>query len=125
MNDDAWEVVEVLPTLMVDDLDRAVTYYEALGFERDWSYPSDEEDPTHVGLDFGPVHLMLSLCHDPPSEIPRQNLYFVLESLSAYHQRLRSALGDDVPEIVDSDYGMRDVSLQDPWGHLLTFGESC
>lgn len=117
MNDDAWEVVEVLPTLAVDDLDRAVTYYEALGFERDWSYPSDE-DPTHVGLDFGPVHLMLSLCHDPPSEIQRQNLYFVLESLSAYHQRLRSALGD-------SDYGMRDVSLQDPWGHLLTFGESC
>ena len=119
-----WEVVEVMPILDVGDLEEGVAYYERLGFEREWDYPSADA-PTHVGLSFGSLNLMLARAEAPASKPPRQNLYFILKGIDAYHARLRSVLGDELPEVVEYDYGMRDFSVRDPWGHLLTFGESC
>ncbi len=117
-----WTVVEVMPALAVGDLEEASRYYEALGVSREWAFPSDAE-PTHVGLTLGPVSLMMALCTDRP--IHRQNLYFVMIGVGAYREKLREALGEDVPKVVESDYRMRDFALEDPWGHLLTFGEAC
>lgn len=118
-----WKLIDVMPTLSVGDLGEAVEFYRHLGFDQEWAYPS-EEAPTHVGLHCGAVHLMLDLCTDPPATIQRQNLYFTVESIEAFHRRARSRLGESVPDLVEADYGMRDFSLRDPWGHLLTFGES-
>ena len=119
-----WEVIEVIPTLGVGDLGEAVEFYQGLGFTREWSYPSEGE-PEQVGLAIGPITVMLSLCHDPPAELQRQNLYVVMGSLSEYHAELQRSLGDRLTDIVESDYGMRDFSIRDAWGHLLTFGEKC
>ena len=43
--------------------------------------------------------------------------------LAALAGKLKDA-GLDVPELADTDYGMRDTSITDPWGHHLTFGEA-
>ncbi len=118
-----WKTLEVIPTLDVGSLEEALSFYHALGFEKEWSYPSDES-PDHVGLALGKVNLMLALCRDEPPKIERQNLYFVMNDLTGFHEHLRGEFGEKVPEIVDSDYGMRDFALRDPWGHLLTFGEA-
>lgn len=117
-----WKVVEVMPTLTVADLDEARAFYRALGCREEWAHPSGD-DPTHLGLSFGPVDLMLARCSDPPETIQRQNLYFVVEGVGAYHERLRESLGEGLPDLVEADYGMRDFTIRDPWGHLLTFGE--
>ncbi len=119
--DSSWSVVEVMPSLAVGDLASAVSYYQGLGFVREWTYPEGAE-ATHVGMSFGPVNVMLVLC--PDEERRRQNLYFVMRGVSAYHGKLRQALGEQVPDLVDSDYEMRDFAVRDPWGHLLTFGEA-
>lgn len=118
-----WRVVEVMPTLAVADLEEALTFYRALGCREEWAHPS-ANDPTHLGLSFGPVDLMLAACADPPDAIQPQSLYFVVEGIAAYHEHLRESLGEDLPELVDADYGMRDFSIRDPWGHILTFGEA-
>lgn len=111
----------MMPSLAVDDLDEAVSYYRSLGFVREWTYPEGAE-ASHVGLSFGPVNLMLVLCGD--RSMGRQNLYFVLRGVASYHRELRARLGDEVPDLVESDYEMRDFAVRDPWGHLLTFGEA-
>ena len=120
----SWNVIEVMPTLSVGDLDEALSFYEGLGFQKQWAYPA-ETSPTHLGLSFGPVNVMLARFDDRPEVRHKQDLYFIMRNLSDYHRMLRSALGEDVPDIVDADYGMRDFALEDPWGHLLTFGEAC
>lgn len=119
-NKEPWTVVEVMPSLGVGDLREAITFYRKLGFVWEWDYPEGAE-ASHVGISFGDVNLMLARCADRPIE--RQNMYFVMQGIDAYHRELRARLGETVPELVDSDYGMRDFAVRDPWGHLLTFGQ--
>ena len=113
--------VSVIPTLFVDDLPEAEVFYSRLGFHRDWSYPEDGT-PSHLGFCFGDVTVMLALNPQPGRRVERQNLYFVVKRVDELHQRLARELGGVVTEIEDADYGMRDFSITDPWGHLLTFG---
>ena len=115
--------VSVIPTLFVDDLPQAVVFYSRLGFRRDWSYPEDGP-PSHLGLCFGDVTIMLALNPKPGSRVQRQNLYFVVKDVEELHRQAAAELGDEVSDIEDADYGMRDFALTDPWGHLLTFGEA-
>lgn len=122
MSDANWKVNDVMPTLSVGDLEEAVAYYRAIGFLEEWTHPPGDS-PTHVGLSLGSVNLMLAACSDPPETIQRQNLYFFVEGIAAYHQWVQESLGESLPDLVDADYGMRDFSIRDPWGHLLTFGE--
>lgn len=114
--------VGVIPTLGVTDLDRAAAFYERLGFRREWSYPETGR-ATHLGLSSGSVTVMLVLAEECERPIQRQNLYFVMRDLDGFHRRLAASPGAEVPAIVQADYGMRDFSLADPWGHRLTFGE--
>jgi catechol 2,3-dioxygenase-like lactoylglutathione lyase family enzyme len=119
-----WTVVQMMPTLSVPELEDAITYYQSLGFEELWRYPTESE-PTHVGMSFGGLLLMLAALSDRESRIDRQNIYFIMTNLTSFHESLEPVLGVDLPTIIESDYGMRDFALKDPWGHLLTFGEEC
>lgn len=122
MSEAEWKVTGVMPTLTVGDLGEAVAYYRALGFLEEWAHPSGDS-PSHVGLSLGSVDLMLAACADSAKTIERQNLYFLVEGIDSYHALLRHNLGESIPDLVDADYGMRDFTIRDPWGHLLTFGE--
>jgi catechol 2,3-dioxygenase-like lactoylglutathione lyase family enzyme len=121
---DTWTAAAMMPTLGVSDLDDAVAYYRGLGFEELWRYPEGSQ-PTHVGMRFGEVAVMLALASDGEPRIDRQNIYFIMKNVAGFHESLRPVFGKDLPSIVESDYGMRDFALSDPWGHLLTFGEEC
>lgn len=114
-----WQAISVMPTLGVPDLGAASEYYQRLGFEESWRYPEDEE-ATNLGMCLGEVSLMFWRC---PQSDNRQNLYFIVKNVSGFHAQVAEAL-ETVNPLVESDYGMRDFSITDPWGHLLTFGES-
>lgn len=120
--DNAWRTIEVIPTLEVADLAEAEAFYGRLGFKQDWTYPPGES-PTHVGLGFDRLSIMLSLAPSADKHIERQIIYFVLENLDAYREQVSRKFEGELPPVIDSDYGMRDFTLTDPWGHLLTFGE--
>lgn len=108
------------PTLQVNDLDQAIAFYTMLGFQTQWIWP--EEKPTHASLQKDATSFMISLV-DPSKEIQRSDLYFWVEDIESYFIQLKDA-GLDIPELADTDYGMRDTSITDPWGHHLTFGEA-
>lgn len=107
------------PTLQVHDLDKAIAFYALLGFEAQWKWP--EDSPTHASLKKDETSFMLSLVAES-KEVQRGDLYFWVEGIESYHQELREA-GIEVPDLVQTDYGMLDTSMTDPWGHHLTFGE--
>ncbi|XOV77596.1 MAG: VOC family protein [Aestuariibacter sp.] len=120
MNDsENWRVRSVMPILGVPDLEAASQYYEKLGFKEQWRYP-DAKQATHLGMSFSELSFMFSHCEDSLRD--RQNLYITMENLSSYYEHLSTVL-PDIGAIVETDYGMKDISITDPWGHILTFGE--
>lgn len=118
-NPEHWRVRCVMPVLGVTDLNAASQYYGKLGFKELWRYP-DPEQATHMGMRFGELSFMFSHCENSLKD--RQNLYMTMENLGSFHKHLSSVL-PDIGDIVETDYGMRDISITDPWGHMLTFGE--
>lgn len=118
-----WDAVDLMPTLDVTDLEQGISYYQRLGFQLLWRYP-EGQTATHAGMEFGRVRIILARAEEPTS-IQRQNLYVIMKHVRGYHAELPHRLGDRVADLVQSDYGMLDFSLRDPWGHLLTFGEEC
>ncbi|MFG0329118.1 MAG: glyoxalase superfamily protein [Phycisphaerales bacterium] len=121
-----WSLESIMPTLEVDDLDRATAFYAKLGFQSTWRYG---DPPTHAGLaaTSGGADLMLALHDDASGPIQRQNFYLFARGVDALYESVRDALGADatgrLTELTNADYGMRDFGVTDPWGHRLTFGE--
>ena len=107
------------PTLQVSDLDQAIAFYGKLGFEAQWIWPDGK--PTHASLKKDAVSFMIAL-QDNAKDIQRGDLYFWVEDIESYSRLLKEA-GLNVPDLADTEYGMRDTSITDPWGHHLTFGE--
>ena len=117
MTQPGFRVESVIPTLAMADLADGIAYFEKLGFTREWTWP--EEAPTHAGLCFGEVSIML--CECDPKE--RGDLYFIVDDVEKCHTHIAEALGGDVPEPSDAAYGLRDFSIRHPHGHQLTFGQ--
>jgi len=125
-----WTATSAMPTLSVLDLEEAVHFYEVLGFQEKWRFPDADRAPagaaprwTHACLQLGQVCVLLAL-HDPADgPVPPQSVYLFLRDVGEYYSHLRLLLGDELEEIGDKHYGMRDFCLTDPWGHSLTFGE--
>ncbi|MFQ5552077.1 MAG: VOC family protein [Gemmatimonadales bacterium] len=124
-----WEALSIVPTLGVAKLDRAVEFYESIGFTVKWNYSESDpsatnpsyDESSHVGLMFGRTSIMLTACANAES-IQKQGVYFVMKGVKAFHAGLATVI--EVPDLVDSDYGMTDFAVRDPWGHILTFGEA-
>jgi catechol 2,3-dioxygenase-like lactoylglutathione lyase family enzyme len=51
---------EVVPVLYVEDADRAVAWYERLGFRKEWGHQFEPGFPWFVSVARGPVRLYLS-----------------------------------------------------------------
>ena len=62
---------EVVPVLRVEDAGRAVTWYEWLGFTKDWEHQFEPGLPWFVSISRGPVTLYLS---EHEGDAPRSSL---------------------------------------------------
>lgn len=121
MSTHTWTTLAVSPVIVVSDLDAGAAFYARLGFELKWKWP--EAEPSHAGMKLGGAWLMLARQRDPAQAIQRAELYFFVTDVAACHAHARAALGGIVGDVADTTYGMRDFSLMDPWGHVLTFGQ--
>lgn len=109
----------IVTTIQVTQLERAIEFYNQLGFIKDWTWPDDS--PTHASLSKDGVGFMITIKADGDS-IQKADLYFRISNVEGYHKHLKD---NDVidADLIQSDYGMLDFSISDPWGHRLTFGE--
>jgi lactoylglutathione lyase len=111
--------------LWVSDLDRAIDFYGALGFEREWSFSADGVENVYVGADAGELQLR----HDPdrttpiaPSRADTDHVAFVVDDVDTIVERAREAGGSIVvaPHVVDAA-GAYAGFVEDPDGHTLEF----
>lgn len=109
----------IVTTIQVTDLEKAIEFYNKLGFTKDWIWP--DKTPTHASLSKDGVGFMITINMDQ-EDIQKGDLYFRISNVEGYYKYLKSQRIID-ENLIQSNYGMLDFSLTDPWGHRLTFGE--
>lgn len=110
----------ISPFLGTDDLPATLAFYqEKLGFDLAWEWGSPLEV---AAVCRDQVEITFTCRSDArPGGISR--IYIGIDAIDAYHAHLLQAgVTIDVP-IDDRPYGMRDFSVVDPTGNVLTFGQ--
>ena len=105
----------LVPIMRVADADTAVTWYERLGFVKEWEHRFEAGLPRYVGIARGDVRLHLSEHTGDAS--PGTLVYFYVDDVDAAAR----ALG--VTEIDDMPWG-RDFEVADPDGNRLRIGSA-
>ena len=115
-----WQLNGLIPTISVRNLDEAILFYQKLGFNLDWKWPQSK--PSHASLLNGKHSFMITI-HQGKGDIQRADLYFIVDNVGELHQHYQ-LLNLAVSDLFDTEYGMIDFSLEDPWGHHLVFGQA-
>ena len=107
----------VTPTLPVTDMDEAISFYEAAGFEIErydegFAFVSRDEQST-FNLDLAP-------------HIDRARngagCYIIIGGVDEWHSKVAAA-GLDVTAVEDMPWGMHEFTLTDPAGNRVRIGE--
>jgi uncharacterized glyoxalase superfamily protein PhnB len=118
------------PTLAVRDMKKTLDFYiNSLGFKLGMTFP-DANNPEYADLSKDGMVLMF---------LPAQNLgigddeklgtgvNFYLEidgDIDEYYRELQAKGVSQLTDIKDEDYGIRDFTVTDPDGYLLTFNRA-
>ena len=106
----------------VADVGRALAFYtECLGFGVEFKMG---DPPEYAIIDRDAVSLHLMPARRAPDTLGRSSIYVFTADVDALH---RGLLGRDCPIEVapqDFDYGMREMSVRDPDGNRITFGQA-
>jgi len=109
-----------VPVLSVDDLARALDWYErVLGFGRSWSWG---EPPELAAVCRDRVELNLAR-RGKLGPAGASQVYLRVSGIDAFHDAVVRAGAIIAVPIADRAYGMRDFSVHDESGNVLDFGE--
>jgi catechol 2,3-dioxygenase-like lactoylglutathione lyase family enzyme len=101
---------EVVPVLRVEDADRAVAWYERLGFQKDWEHQFEPGLPWFVSVSRGNVTLYLSEhTGDAP---PGGLIHLYVDDIDAVSQEF------GIP-VDEEGLAGRECDLEDPDGNRL------
>jgi catechol 2,3-dioxygenase-like lactoylglutathione lyase family enzyme len=101
----------------VSDIDAAVDFYTAkLGFTTSFTWG---EPPTFAGVKLGDVQMFLQKGNPSPSGC---SVYFAVGNADELYEFQRANGVDVVVPPADREYGLRDYSVHDLHGYVLTFG---
>ncbi len=111
------------PIMPVDDMQRSLAYYrDQLGFKVDFTW----EDPVSYAIvragENVQIHLSLRdkpIGKDRPS---RSMIYIFVRDIDDLYQVYQERKVNIKTPISDRDYKMRDFDVEDPDGHVITFG---
>jgi uncharacterized glyoxalase superfamily protein PhnB len=123
---------DLIPMLNVSDIDASLEFYQgALDFEI-VSDPQAVEQWRWATIRSGRTELMLAQTESPPvldqDRDPHADarwpviFYFYPDDVTELYAGLVAQAYKPTP-LIDTIYGMREFSLRDPDGHLLSFGE--
>jgi catechol 2,3-dioxygenase-like lactoylglutathione lyase family enzyme len=114
--------------LLVDDVARAFDYYtRQLGFEgHKW-----EQNPQHYAyVQRGGCYVHFAcfsgVAPRPNSEVVPPDmfdLYIYVDDVEALHAELVERGADILFAPLDTEYGLREIRVRDPFGYVLAFGK--
>ena len=121
----------ITPNLLVRDVKKSTEFYrDVLGFTMGETVP-DKEPFVFVWMKRDDVSVFLNdinaAAHDYPdaAKLPPGGtaaMYFVVAGVDAYHAVVAPKAKVVMP-LTTQFYGMREFSVTDPEGHLITFAE--
>lgn len=105
------------PVLQVEDVSASVEFYcDILGFEVGFMF----DPPTIAGVNLGDVSIHLELGTPSPAG---SSIYFVVTDVDALYGFYNSNSVEILFDLEDQEYGLRDFSIKDNSGYVLSFGQ--
>ncbi|MFS0872366.1 glyoxalase superfamily protein [Paenibacillus xylanilyticus] len=114
----------IVPILRIFDEAKAREFYiEYLGFGLDWEHRFEENMPLYMQISFDSVILHLSEHHGDCT--PGAALRIETDNLDAWCERLNQKNYKHArPGITDTPWGLREMTVADPFGNRIIFYES-
>ncbi len=126
------KLTNLIPMLNVSNIETSLYFYEkALGFQivspadavKEWRWATIRSGNTELMLSESQCDLGLKKEIDPHSDASWPTiLYFYPDDISTLHAHVTQEGYKPTPLQV-TFYGMKEFSLQDPDGHVLSFGQ--
>ena len=112
-----------IPIFRIFSLEKAKEFYlDFLGFQIDWEHTFEENFPVYMQVSRGGVKLHLS--EHVGDATPGSTAFVEMTGLDEYHQELTVKQYKYLrPGIVEQDWGMREMTVIDPFGNRLRFAE--
>ena len=114
----------LVPYAKVTDVQRAVAFYEKLGFTVDNQHPGDSPAPMWVWLNAGKANLMLHTTDEPVSA-SEQRVFFYLyvADVAAFRDQVVAA-GIDAGPLTHPFYlPIGEFEVRDPDGYMVMIGQ--
>ncbi|WP_339531099.1 glyoxalase superfamily protein [Pseudomonas mucidolens] len=113
----------VIPILRIFDETKALEFYvDFLGFKVEWQHRFEANYPLYLQVSSGTCVLHLSEHHGDAS--PGAAVRIQVEGITTYQQQL---LAKDYryakPEVEETAWGTREMSIKDPFGNRVVFVE--
>jgi catechol 2,3-dioxygenase-like lactoylglutathione lyase family enzyme len=117
------EFIEVVPILRMFDEAKAREFYvDFLGFKVDWEHRFEPGTPLYMQVSRGKLALHLSEHHGDGT--PGTAVYVPMKGIDAFHAELSAKKYKyNRPGICDQSWGMREMTVNDPFGNTIRFGE--
>jgi catechol 2,3-dioxygenase-like lactoylglutathione lyase family enzyme len=114
--------------LLVDDVARAFDYYtRQLGFEgHKWEHNPQHYAYVQRGGCYVHFACFSGVAPRPNSEVVPPDmfdLYIYVEDVEALHAELVERGADILFAPLDTEYGLREIRVRDPFGYVLAFGK--
>lgn len=109
----------VVPVFHVTHLEAAVAFFEAIGFQREWTWG---DPPCYAGL-YSESDQVIHL--QQRENVPQEaaGLYLQVEDVDARHTACQQVGLKVVSPLMDQAYAMRDFTVEGPDGIRVTFGQ--
>lgn len=108
----------VVPILRVQNIQESFRYYtEKLLFEKKW----DWGDPPDFGA-VGVGRVEIFFCEECQG-CPGVWMSIFIADVNAYHAKIAKAGANIVREPCDEPWGVREMHVQDPDGHIIRFSQ--
>ncbi|MDQ5826043.1 MAG: VOC family protein [Chloroflexota bacterium] len=122
---------KIVPELAVSDMEQSLQFYTTLGFVKDNEGIVDEQGAQWYSLALGEASLWLirsDVAHGLVEGDPRGNgvtIYVEVDDIDTLHERVSDAglLMNIVKPIETMWYGLRQFSMADPDGYILTLNQ--
>jgi catechol 2,3-dioxygenase-like lactoylglutathione lyase family enzyme len=101
---------EVIPVMRVDDADRSVTWYERLGFQKEWSHQFEPGFPKFVSIARGQVRIYLS--EHKGDARPNTLIHLYIPDIDAVSEEFGIAVDEN-------GLAGRECDIEDPDGNRL------
>jgi len=113
----------VMPIFRIFSLEKAREFYlDFLGCKVDWEYRSEPGAPVYMQISRGELVLHLSEHHGDST--PGSAAYVYMTDIAALHRELNDKkYRHNRPGLEQMEWGMRQMTVIDPFGNRICFGE--